>query len=115
MGPENLLKFFVNKNTIKNVLSFPLTSISGNLSTYPWQESEEKKKLPMQEPFETIIICAQQSFEIIGGLNPIQIEIEDDRIVNMFKKRKNVTYKLTLLGILFPTMNRILRLTRSTQ
>ena len=35
MGPENLLKFFVNKNIIKNVLSFQLTSISGNLSTYP--------------------------------------------------------------------------------
>ena len=58
----------------------------------------------MQEPFETIIICAQQSFEIIGGLNPIQLEIEDDRIVNMFKKHKNVTYKLTLLRILFPTL-----------
>ena len=33
----------------------------------------------------------------------MQIEIEDDRVVvNLPKKRKNVMYKLTLLGILFP-------------
>ena len=32
-----------------------------------------------------IIICVQQSFEIPGGLNPVQIEIEDDRVLNMFK------------------------------
>ena len=40
----------------------------------------------MQEPIETIIIRTQQNFEIVGGLNPIQIEIEDDRVVNMLKK-----------------------------
>ena len=56
----------------------------------------------MQEPVEMIIICAQQSLEIVGGLNPIQIKIEDDSVVNMLKKDKNVTYKLTTLGILFP-------------
>ena len=32
----------------------------------------------MPEPIETIIIKVQQSFEIAGGLNPFQIEIEDD-------------------------------------
>ena len=56
----------------------------------------------MQEPIETIIIRAQQNFEIVGGLNPIQIEIEDYRVVNMLKKHKNVTYKLTPFGTLFP-------------
>ena len=56
----------------------------------------------MQEPIETIIIRTQQNSEIVGGLNPIQIEIEDDRVVNMLKKHKNVTYKLTPLGTLFP-------------
>ena len=29
----------------------------------------------MQEPIETIIIRAQQNFEIVVGLNPFQIEI----------------------------------------
>ena len=56
----------------------------------------------MQEPIETVIIRAQQNFEIVVGLNPMQIKIEDDRVLNMLKKHKNVTYKLTPLGILFP-------------
>ena len=40
----------------------------------------------MAEPIETVIIRAQQNFEIAGGLNPVQIEIEDDRVLNIFKK-----------------------------
>ena len=55
----------------------------------------------MQEPIEMVIIRAQQKFEIAGGLNPIQIEIEDDRIMNLLKKHKNAVYKLTLLETLF--------------
>ena len=55
----------------------------------------------MQEPTETVIIRAQQNFKIVEGLNPIQIEIEDDRVVNILKRYENVMYKLTPLGILF--------------
>ena len=110
ISPENLLKFFVNKNTNKDSLSFQLTSISGNLPTLKDKKIHNlsltkigrKSKVPMQEPIETIIIRAQQNFEIVGGLNPIQIEIEDYRVVNMLKKHKNVTYKLTPFGTLFP-------------
>ena len=40
----------------------------------------------MQEPIEMIIIQAQQNFEIAGDLNPVQIEIEDDRVLNILKK-----------------------------
>ena len=42
----------------------------------------------MQEPIETIIIRAQQNVDIDGGLNSAQIEIEDDRVVNMLKNMK---------------------------
>ena len=56
----------------------------------------------MSEPIETIIIRAQQDFDVVGGLNPIQVEIKDDRIINMLKKYKNVVYKITPLRILFP-------------
>ena len=49
-----------------------------------------------------MIIRAQQNFEIVEGLNPIQIEITDDRVLNMLVKHKNVAYKLTPLGIIFP-------------
>ena len=56
----------------------------------------------MQEPIETIIVRAQQNFDINGGLNPIEIKIKDDRKTNLLKKYKNVVYKITPLGILFP-------------
>ena len=56
----------------------------------------------MQGLIETVIIRAQQNFEIAGGLNPVKIETEDDGVINTLKKHKNVIYKLTPLGILFP-------------
>lgn len=59
-------------------------------------------KRQMVEPIETVFINAQQSFEIAGGLNPVQVKIEDGRILNILKKYKNARYKLTPLGILFP-------------
>ena len=42
----------------------------------------------MTEPIETVIICAQQSFKIAGGLNPVQIETEGDRVLNILKNIK---------------------------
>ena len=37
----------------------------------------------MSEPIETIIVRAQQNFDVVGSLNPIQIEINDDRVLNI--------------------------------
>ena len=90
------LKFFVNKDTIKNSLSFQLTSISGNLPTLKDKRIHNlsltrigrKRKLPMQEPIETIIMRAQQNFEIVGGLNPVQLETEDDRQSDKYVEKK---------------------------
>ena len=56
----------------------------------------------MQDQLETIIIRTQQNFGNAAGLNPVKIKIEDDRVVTTLKKHKNVTYKLTLLVMLFP-------------
>ena len=58
----------------KKIYNFSLTRIGG------------KRKRQIAEPVETVLICAQQSFEIAGGLNLVQIEIDDDRILNIFKK-----------------------------
>ena len=44
----------------------------------------------MNEPIETVIIRGQQKFDLYDVLNPIQIEIDDDRILNTFKKSINV-------------------------
>ena len=55
----------------------------------------------MPELIEKIIIRAQQDFDVAGGLNPIQIKIRDDTILNSLKKYKNVAYKITPLGCYF--------------
>ena len=62
----------------------------------------KRKKNIMPEPIETIIIRAQQDFDVVGGLNPIQIKISHDMILNSLKKYNNVTYKIIPLRILFP-------------
>ena len=37
----------------------------------------------MTELIETVIIRAQQNFEVVGELNPIETAISDDRIINI--------------------------------
>ena len=94
ISPENLLKFLVNRDTIRNNLSFQLTSISGTVPTLKDKKIHDlsltrlgrKRKLPMQEPIETVIIHAQQSFEVAGGVNLVQIEVKDDRVLNLLKE-----------------------------
>ena len=104
------MKFYVEKDTTKNSLSRQLTNTSRKLPklkdkkiyNFSLTKIGEKRKRGMPEPIETVIVCAQQSFEIAGGLNPVQIKIDDDRVLNIFKKYKNARYRLTPLGILFP-------------
>ena len=86
VSPENSLKFLVDKDTDRNNLSFQLGSISGDIPTskdkiihdLSLTKLGRKRKLPMLETIETVIIHAHQNFEVAGGLNPVQIEIEDD-------------------------------------
>ena len=56
----------------------------------------------LSTPIETIIIRAQQDFDAVGGLNPVQVEITDSRIINKLTKFKNSVYKITPLHLLFP-------------
>ena len=53
------------------------------------------------DPSETLIIRGQQSFELHDQVNPVQITINDDRVLNISKKFKNSYYKLTAVGLLF--------------
>ena len=72
----------------------------------------------MAEPTESVIIRVQQKFQLNDILNPVEVEIKNNRILiyqniliyyyiilNIFfdisKKYKNVYYKLTPLDILF--------------
>ena len=56
----------------------------------------------LSEPIETVIVRAQQDFDVVGGLNPIQIQKSDDTVLNLLQKCKNVAYTITPLGLLFP-------------
>ena len=56
----------------------------------------------LSEPVEMVIITAQKDFDVVGGLNPIQVQILDHTVLNILRKYKNVAYKITPLGLLFP-------------
>ena len=56
----------------------------------------------LPEPIETVTIRSQQDVDVVGGLNPIQIQISDDTVLNLLKIYKNVAYKITPIRILFP-------------
>ena len=47
------------------------------------------------------MIRGQQSFEKYNQLNPIEIKIEDDRVINILKSKKNATYHFVAVGLVF--------------
>ena len=49
------------------------------------------------------LVRGQQKFDLHDVLNPVQIEINNDRILNILKKHENIHFKLTPIGILFPS------------
>ena len=99
------------KDTIKNRLDFQLTNINGNLQKindgkiydFSLTQFGSKRKTTMTEPIESVIVRGQQKFNLHDILNPVEIEINDDRILNILKKHKNIYYKLTSIGLLFPS------------
>ena len=62
----------------------------------------KRQKNLLWNPIDAIIISAQQDLDVVGGLNSIQVEIKDSRIINRLTKYKNKAYKITPLGLLFP-------------
>ena len=77
------------RQSIKKIHNFSITKLG------------KRKKNMTPEPINTLIIRAQQDSDIDGGLNPVQIQIRDETILNQLKKYKNVVYKITPLGMLF--------------
>ena len=93
---NNPLKFFVSNDTVKNSLDFKLTKINGSIPVirdekvhnFSFTEIGTKRKKHMYEPIETVIVKGQQKFDLHDILNPIEIEINDDRILNILKNIK---------------------------
>ena len=106
---NDFLKFLVEKKSLKSNLRLQLAQIDGSevktsdnkIHHFSITKLGKRRKKGMYELIETIIIRAQQDFDVVGGLNPIQIEIKNDTVTNILKKYKNVIYKITPLGILF--------------
>ena len=106
----NSHKFFIEKKSLKDNLKLQIAYINGsNVKTEDKKTHDfsitklgKRRKNMLSEPIETIIVTAQQDFDIVGGLNPIQIQITDDTVLNLLQKYKNFAYKITPLGLLFP-------------
>ena len=104
------LTFSVIEDVARNPLEFKLTKIDGTIPRLNDRKIHnfsftkvERKCAAMSNPIETVIVRRQQKFELYEVLNPLQIQINNDRILNTLKKHKNVYYKLTLISILFPS------------
>ena len=96
LSVDNFLKFFIEKKSLKSNVKLQLFHINGSKITTSDKKirncSKSKlgkiKKRAMPELIETLIIRAQQNFDINGGLNPIQIKIKDDRVTNILKNTR---------------------------
>ena len=98
----------LKENAIENSLNFQLTKVNGTNITLIDKKIHRfsltktgKKKRQCIDPLKTLIIRRQQSFELHNQLNPVQITINNDRVLNILKKNKNSYYKLTPIGLLF--------------
>ena len=67
LSADNLIKFLVEKNTLKDELKFQLTNISGKtpqvrsqkVYSFSITRGDKRKTLRMAQPIETIVVCAQ--------------------------------------------------------
>ena len=65
----------------------------------------KRQKNMLPTPIDTIIIRAQQDFDVVGGLNPVQVEITDSRIINKLAKYKNAAYKIYNAASPWPSLS----------
>ena len=78
-----------------------LTLIEKKIHCFSITKTGKKRKRQYIDPLKTLIIRGQQSFELHNQLNPVQITINSDSVLNILKKNKNSYYKPTPIGLLF--------------
>ena len=61
----------------------------------------DKRKRSLMVVINFISIKDQQSFEGEAKINPIEMTIENDKILNLFEKYRNNSVKFKLEGLLF--------------
>ena len=75
IDPEEFLKLFVKKDTLKDSINFQLTNINGQIPqlrdskiyNFSLSKIRKKRKRQMQEPAESVIIRAQQILMLMVG------------------------------------------------
>ena len=103
----------MEKKSLKENLKLQIAHVNGSevktndkkIHDFSITKLGKRKKSMLPEPIETVIIRAQQDFDVVGRLNPIQIQISDDTVLNLLKIYKNVAYKIITIRILFPETN----------
>ena len=99
----------MEKKSLKDNLKLQIAHVNGSevktndkkIHDFSMTKLGKRRKNMFPESIETVIIRVQQDFDVVGGLNPIQIQISDNTVLNLLKKHKNVVYKITPIGILF--------------
>ena len=61
----------------------------------------KKKKKPIYGSFRNVNNQRAAKFELHNQLNPVQLTINNERVLNIFKKHKSSYYKLTPIDLLF--------------
>ena len=92
-APEKFLRFYVNKGTVKDVLKFQLKTVSGKLPKLKDKKlfvdtNSHKKKKTDSRAIRNSNYMWSTKFGINGGLNPIEIEIDDENVLNALKNIK---------------------------
>ena len=113
ISSKNTQKFYTEKNTIRDRLGFELKHLSGtDLETddnklYEILFTRLSKSKKSMNILDFLIIRGQQVFEEGRDINPIEINIEDNRLRNLFEKYKDnkVRFKLTELLIASSVVN----------
>ena len=94
------LKFLVKKKSLKDNLKLQVAHADGSevktndkkIHDLSITKLGNRRKNMLPEPIETVIVRAQQDFDVAGGLNPIQIQISDDTVLNLLKKNTKMLF-----------------------
>ena len=90
---NNPLKFLVEKKLLRDNLKLKIAYVNGSdvhtedkkIHDFSITKLGKRRKNMLSEPVETLIVRAQQNFDVVGGLNPIQVQITDDTALNLLK------------------------------
>ena len=108
VSSEKPTNFFFDADKLKESLELQLTKID---RTFPQTKDKKMhelcivqtgKKRKMQGPLDSLFVRDQQDFDLYEQLNPIEIKITDDTVINKLNKYKQIKSRFTMLGLLFP-------------